>query len=234
MKIVSISMPPKAAVARRGRLRPYHALFPAGVLLSILAFLLYIGAIGGNFRTVTAGQAYRSGQLWPDHLQRVIREHKIRSVISLKGGDLSKSWYRQENEICEKNGAKLYRVQLTASQLPRPAQLSQLLELFDTVEYPLLFHCTGGADRSGLAATLYLHTREKLPLDEAQQRGLTWRYGHFQAKAPNMDRFFDIYRREGAGQDLRGWIRTGYPEAFREHRSSVARVPAGALLIPLR
>ena len=68
---------------------------------------------------------------------------------------------------------------MTARKLPPPERLKQLLETFDHARYPILIHCQGGSDRTGLASTLYENQIEHIPLDQAEQAELTLRYGHF-------------------------------------------------------
>jgi protein tyrosine phosphatase (PTP) superfamily phosphohydrolase (DUF442 family) len=185
------------------------------VLACVFLFFVYIGYFGGNFRTVVPGRVYRSGQLGPAHLDRIIRTYGIRSVISLRGGADHQPWYREESRVCRRLGVRHYRAELRSSALPRPEQAAELVRLFDEAEHPILFHCEGGADRSGLAATLYLHLQSGLSLDEAQRRGLTWHYGHFPGRASAMDRFFDLYRRTAGGGDFRAWLRQEYPRLRR-------------------
>ena len=180
-------------------------------LAGIAGFLYYIGLFNGNVREVQPGYLYRSSHLSPARFSRVVREHGIRTVICLKGGDPSDAWFREQGEICRANGATLTGIRFSARELPKPKRLKKLLRLLDRSRYPLLVHCDGGADRSGLASTLYLHLYAGVPLDEAQRRGLTWRYGHFRSRAPAMDQFFDLYRAHGRGMGLRRWILQEYP-----------------------
>jgi hypothetical protein len=97
----------------------------------------------------------------------------------------------------------------------------------DQAQYPILFHCQGGADRSGLTATLYLNLYQGLPLDEAEPLGLSWRFGHFTWSAGAMDAFFNLYRRDGSGLDLRRWISDRYPAdyAARHHHPVPRSIP---------
>ena len=106
-------------------------------------------------------------------------------------------------------------VALSAVKYPPPPDLIKILDTFDHAPYPILFHCRGGADRSGLAGTIYLNLYKNVPLDEAQHRQLTWRYGHIAfAQAHPMDDFFTLYRKTGNGLNLRDWIVTRYPALY--------------------
>jgi protein tyrosine phosphatase (PTP) superfamily phosphohydrolase (DUF442 family) len=188
----------------------------AGFSLFVVCFLLYIGMFWGNIRTVEPGRAYRSGQLPPARLSELIREHGIRTVISLKGGTLRQGWFQRESDVCTRGGATLRQIPMSASKLPPPEQVSELVRLFDAAQYPILFHCKAGSDRTGLAATLYLHLKEGKPLDVARSEGLTWRYGHFPFETVAMDHFFDLYHKTSKGADLRTWINRDYPAVYAE------------------
>jgi protein tyrosine/serine phosphatase len=189
----------------------------------LLSFLFYIGLFNGNVRTVIPQQVYRSAQLSPAHLSALVREHGIRTVISLRGGQPGDHWWEKEAEACRSEGVEFRTVSLRATALPRPEQLRDLLRIFDEAKYPILFHCKSGADRTGMAATLYLHLYQRKPLDVAEREGLTWRYGHFKLSARAMDDFFDLYRRDAGGRDLRSWIEQRYPVVYaRIHESRLA------------
>jgi hypothetical protein len=110
-------------------------------------------------------------------------------------------------------------VTFSASRLPSPQELSRLIKDLESMPQPILVHCYGGADRSGLVSTLYLNIFKGIPLDEAEGRELTWRFGHmkwFNARA--MDDFFDLYRRTSQRMDLRTWINAVYPEEYERRR----------------
>lgn len=205
---------PSALVRRLRR----GATIALGLGLTILCFLLYIGLFWGNIRTVAPGRAYRSAQLPPGRLSEMIKAHGIRTVISLKGGNMKQGWYRRQQAVCRRDGVTLRQIPMSASKLPEPDQLRELVQLFDEAQYPILFHCKAGSDRTGLAATLYLHLKEGLPLDVALQEGLTWRYGHFPLETVAMDQFFELYRKTARGVDLRTWIQRDYPSVYAEVR----------------
>lgn len=200
---------------------------PAFLLLGVVIFLWYIGLLTGNIRTVVPGRVYRSAQLSAADLSRLIEAKGIRTVISLRGGDEGDSWFRQEAEACRRAGAALHAVRLRATALPRPKELRKLLALFDSSDYPLLFHCRGGADRSGLAAALYLNVYQSMPLKKALDQGLTWRYGHFKVTAGAMDRFFQLFQQNATGSDLRTWIVEQYPSVYTAEKRR-RRDPSGA------
>jgi len=197
----------------------------AALILVIVGFLHYVGVFDGNLRTVVPGRVYRSGQLDGARLAKEIREKKLRTVISLRGGEPRNRWFRAEAAACAAEGVELKTLHLTATLWPKPEELARLLEYFDQARYPLLFHCRGGADRSGLAATLYLHLYAGLPVKDARKQGLTWRYGHFPFAAVIMDRLLDRIEQENPAS-VREWILHRYPVVYAEMKGLAPPPPA--------
>lgn len=200
------------------------ALLVVGSLTLLLCFAFSIGVLGDNFHPIVPGRVYRSDQVNPHHLEELIRRYHLRTVISLRGGKEGDRWYRGETAVCERLGVLHSSVSLRATALPPPRQLRAFLQLLDRSPYSVLFHCRGGADRSGLAATLYLNLYAHVPLWKALEQQLTWRYGHFRGPAGAMVDFFELYRHTAAGLGLREWIGHRNPQLYRAlrhpHRSA--------------
>ena len=66
---------------------------------------------------------------------------------------------------------------MSASTALSPAEARQLIALMAGARKPLLTHCLGGADRTGLAAALYVAAIEGGPEGAAEWQ-LSPRYGH--------------------------------------------------------
>ena len=193
----------------------------AGLSLVVLALLLglmdCVGLVGGNIRVVDAGRVYRSAQLSGPRLTDCLRSYGIRSVINLQGYHPGDAALRDERAVCARLGIAHRDISLSAGQLPPPVELRRLLQALDSLPRPVLIHCRGGADRTGLACTLYLSIYGGVPLHEAESRQLTWRYGHLASgPAHPMDDFFALYRQTGEGQPLREWITSRYPKLYAE------------------
>jgi protein tyrosine phosphatase (PTP) superfamily phosphohydrolase (DUF442 family) len=207
---------------------PRRALPAVGTGLGLLLVLVLVartcGFLGDNLRAVVPGRVYRSAQLSPGRLEGLIRDRGLRTVITLREGDASDPWFRAEAAVCARLGVDYQVIPLRASALPPPRELQRLLETFDRAKTPLLFHCKGGADRSGLVGAIYLNLYRGLPLDQAERQQLSWRSGHIPARAPAMERFFAIYRQSAEGCDLRDWIENRYPGIYQQtHRRRGAR-----------
>ena len=178
------------------------------------AFLSWIGVLGGNVREVAPGRFYRSAQLSGTTLRNALETRGIRSLINLRGVR-REDFYRSETQVCRDLGVVHYDIPFSAVHLPRPADLRSLLDDLDRAPKPIMVHCQGGADRAGLASTIYENVYESVPLDRAESEQLTWRYGHLAfTKSRAMDRFFDLYRQTSAGKNLRTWISRTYPTIY--------------------
>lgn len=202
-----------------------------GVLAALLSLGGYIGLYTGNVRTVAEGRAYRSAQIagpslrselagvFGHDLARVVRAHRIRTVINLQGPSPDKPWYQDELSVSQRVGVKHYDVALSDQRLPPPDRLKALFDILDSASYPILIHCKAGADRSGLVSALYLAVYRGVPPRSAVDSQLTWRYGHMPiGRAVAMDRFFDLYFRTNDGLGVREWTLSRYPALYAANR----------------
>lgn len=139
------------ARAKRYIKRTLIAMFSLLLILSLL-FLSF----RDNIHTVTPGKLYRSAQLSPSRLERLIQSDRIRTVINLRGPNPHFDWYRDEVSVSRSMGVQHYDVQLSSTHLPNAEQLRRLITLFQTVPKPILLHCQGGADRTGFAVAMWL------------------------------------------------------------------------------
>ena len=130
------------------------------IIISVLAilmllFLTYL-VLRNNIHTVTPGAVYRSAQLAPSRLKRLVHQDHIRTIINLRGSSPGFDWYRDELSVSRSMGVAHYDIKLSSTKLPRPAQLQRLIHLFRTAPKPILLHCQGGADRTGFAVAMWL------------------------------------------------------------------------------
>jgi hypothetical protein len=188
----------------------------AGALLALAIHVWYV-LLGSNFHTVIPGQVYRSAQLSAAALQQFIHDKHLRTVINLRGCCDPEAWYLDQGRVTLGNNVSQEDLSFSAGRLPSIVTLRQLLEVIDRSEYPILFHCNKGADRTGMASALALLLRTDTPLEEAR-RQLGFRYGHLPlGRTTNIDRFFDLYQEWLASQGLthspmvlRRWIEQDY------------------------
>lgn len=150
----------------------------------------------GNFHTITSGEAYRSGQLDRNRLVYYIKTYKIRSILNLRGEKRASKWYMEEMSACAENSVMHYDISLSAYSEPTEEDVRKLMRVFRSAPRPILIHCQGGADRSGLIAAMWKVLIDKQPKSEAGKE-LSLLYGHIAvSRAYVMDRFFREWRPE--------------------------------------
>jgi protein tyrosine phosphatase (PTP) superfamily phosphohydrolase (DUF442 family) len=110
--------------------------------------------LGDNFHTVLPGQVYRSAQLSPAGLQARIAECHLRSVVNLRGANPGEVWYDEECELAAQEGVQHYDLAPDSEAPPTPAELEQMIRIFDRCPRPLLIHCQSGINRTGLVAAI--------------------------------------------------------------------------------
>lgn len=147
------------------------------LIASGLLWVLYL-QVSGNIHLVDRSGVYRSGQLSSTHLRAFIGEQQIKTVINLRGAHPGAAWFDQEAKVVRDGGARLINIHLSANHAPDQSTLNQLIETLRSAKKPLLIHCHGGADRTGLASALYEVVIAK-QTPRAASRQLSFRYGHF-------------------------------------------------------
>jgi protein tyrosine phosphatase (PTP) superfamily phosphohydrolase (DUF442 family) len=168
----------------------------AGCLMGLLlSFFLEAGhvLVGGNFHAVVAGKVYRCSQPSPEHLEHLIKDYGIRTVINLRGNCNPNSWYLEECRVTHRLDVNQEDVCFSAGRLPPVPEMRRLVEILEHSELPVLFHCQRGADRTGLASVVAALLLADVSYPEARiQLGL--RYGHLALGRPaNLDWFLDLY-----------------------------------------
>jgi protein tyrosine phosphatase (PTP) superfamily phosphohydrolase (DUF442 family) len=142
---------------------------PGRRLAKTAAILVLVSSIGigwvfrrpwfeGNLAVVDPGRVMRSAQP-TGRLAGWIRDHRISSILNLRGGSPADWWYDQEVRTAEQCGAIYYDLPLCATRRPTRRELLRLIDFLEECKYPLLIHCKSGADRTGLASALYLMVR---------------------------------------------------------------------------
>jgi protein tyrosine/serine phosphatase len=155
-------------------------------------------------------RAWRSAQPAP-HDIKAMAGHGVRTIVNLRGERECGSYWL-EQAACERHGIALVNFTLRSRAAPKREQIRDAVELFDTIEYPMLLHCKSGSDRAGLMSVLYRHLKEGAPLEEAKQQ-LSVRYGHMRyVDTGILDYFFERYLEDNrkAPMAFLQWVDTVY------------------------
>ena len=166
----------------------------AALVLLMLPPAGYFGVymrVQGNFHPITVGEAYRSAKLDRGKLEYYVKKYNIKSIVNLIGEDPRKPWYSEEIQVSAEQNIKHYDISLSATREPTKEEARKLVEIFRTAPRPVLIHCKGGSDRSGLVAAMWKVVVDKEPKSEARKQ-LSIVYGHFPfGKTSAMDHFFE-------------------------------------------
>ncbi|MCX7124759.1 MAG: tyrosine-protein phosphatase [Gammaproteobacteria bacterium] len=157
------------------------------IILILLALLLLpifflIGHLGYNYflidnvHTVIPGKIYRSAQLDKKTLLEYTQKFHLKSMINLRGAWPSNHWYQVESHFAKTHHVNYFPIKFSAYTLPSKYKLRELVHVLQTAPKPLIFHCEGGADRTGMAATISVILFEKNPTITQIERQASWHY----------------------------------------------------------
>lgn len=181
----------------------------------------FLRAIFLNKRKVD-DDLWRAAQPSPTHLRKA-KMDGFKTILNLRG-PRDDGPYTLERQACAQLGLTLVDFPIRSrSALDKPTLLAAI-DIWKTLEYPVLMHCKSGADRTGFMATLYLWQYKGMPLRQAMDH-LSLRYGHIrQAKTGVIDFFYEQYLKAEAatGIGFREWVETVYDRdamnaAFKEN-----------------
>lgn len=148
---------------------------------------------GGNVHEVIPGILYRGAQPTAASLEKLANQHKIRTVLNVRGCCWPDDWYVAEAKTCQKLGINLEDVCFSAVHLPSRHEVGMLVEVLDRAERPIFVHCRHGSDRTGIASMTAQLLLQDTTFDAAHyQLGL--RFGHMPVgKTTVLDRFMQLY-----------------------------------------
>ena len=129
-----------------------------------------------NLRVVEDGVLYRSGQLTEPGLERVIREHQLRTVVTLRAartpGDADPDAW--EEDVCAANGVTHVRLVPRVwgadenGDIPADVNVRRFLEIMDDpANHPVLVHCYAGIHRTGTMCAIFRMEYQKWPVGRA-------------------------------------------------------------------
>lgn len=148
----------------------------AAVVLAAAMYLLVL-QFSNNMHETIPGELYRSAQLTPEALHTYQTRYGIRTIINLRGENAGQPWYDAEAAFAEARGLTLMNFRMSAKRELTGEQVEQLIALMRTAPKPVLIHCRHGADRTGLAAALYLAAIHNVDEETAEDQ-LSPVYGH--------------------------------------------------------
>jgi protein tyrosine phosphatase (PTP) superfamily phosphohydrolase (DUF442 family) len=140
------------------------------LLLILTPAFLVVGwnFVTANFGTIEPGRAYRSGQMHAWGLARTVRDHRIKTVLNLRGHHPDQDWYRAERDATLASGAEQVDIAMSSCEWMSRTQLRTLVDVLQTSETPILIHCWRGAERTGLTTAFLTLLRDGSTLEDAR------------------------------------------------------------------
>lgn len=165
-----------------------------------------------NFHWVVPGEASRAMQAWAGGLGPFLRRRGVRAIINLRGRNEDLGWWKKETAIAEESGIAHLDAMMDSRKLPTREMLVRLIECFDAAPRPFMLKCSGGQDRTSLAAALYLiHRGGWSALPAARVQFARFPYLHFPKKHQRWLRaFLDFAQQDSCGLPLKDWIAQRY------------------------
>jgi hypothetical protein len=165
---------------------------------------------------VTQGVA-RCAQPYVGFYAAFLRPHSFRSLINLRGENASFRWWRTEKRTAAALGIAHFDVKLSSRNIPSRSGLTNLFNAFEQARTPMLIKCSGGQDRTSLAAALYLLQRDgPAALAAAEAQFAFWPYLHRPKSYQRWLKEFPAYAvGQAQGIPLNLWVKERYePGAF--------------------
>ena len=167
-----------------------------------------------NWGVVESGRLYRSNHPTPWQLEQAVRRHGIRTVINLRGHREACGSDALGRQAAAALGLEHIDAPLESRGAPHKDRVLRLAGIFARMTEPALIHCKSGADRTGLAAGIWLMTQGRSVDDAFSQ--LSLRFGHVAAARTGiLDAFFTTYAaftRSHGPKPFLDWVREDYSE----------------------
>jgi protein tyrosine/serine phosphatase len=168
--------------------------------------------VWSNWAEVVPGRLYRSNHPHAWRLAAAQRKLGIKTLINLRGPRFCGS-DALSREAAAKLGLHHIDMAFESRGAPHKDRILRFAAIVETLVEPALMHCKSGADRTGLAAGLYLLFKGGSSADALKQ--LSWRFGHWSsARTGILDAFFHRYAKDAEGRiSFLDWVKTEYDEA---------------------
>lgn len=145
-------------------------------------------------------------------------EQGVKTVVNLRH-DWQRSPFLLAKERTASAGMEFVSFPMDARQAPSRETLLALLDLFPTLQKPVLFHCKSGADRTGLVGAIWRMVMEGHALCDARDE-LSLKYLHRRDSETGMlDEVLDAYAPFEATKSLRSWVEDDYDPADAEAKA---------------
>ncbi|HPF99044.1 MAG TPA: tyrosine-protein phosphatase [Kiritimatiellia bacterium] len=133
------------------------------ILYVVAAALVIVGAkylrkyvVLDNFGEVETGKIYRSGQLQPYQMEKLIRTLGIKTVINTREPNARPDIVRREQEVCDRNGVRMVWLPMPGDGMGTYQQYDEAIAILsEQTNLPVIVHCARGSYRTGAIIASY-------------------------------------------------------------------------------
>jgi protein tyrosine/serine phosphatase len=141
-----------------------------------------------NFHIVDNG-IWRSAQPSIESIA-VMKKHGLKTVINLRADKENHLW---ESRVCDSLGIQYVHIPMDGREVPDTADINKILRVIENQQnQPLMFHCLGGKDRTGIVTAIYRLKNSDIGFEEENKEMLM--YGYNEKEFPHLAEFVKGWR----------------------------------------
>ncbi len=141
-----------------------------------------------NFHIVN-DRIWRSAQPSIESID-VMKKHGLKTIINLRGSEENHLW---ESRICDSLGIQYFHMPMDGREVPDTADLNNILRIIENQQnQPVMYHCLGGKDRTGIVTAIYRLKNSDVSFEEVHKEMLM--YGYNEEEFPQLSEFAKTWR----------------------------------------
>jgi len=114
-----------------------------------------------------------------------MKKHGLKTIINLRGSEENHLW---ESRICDSLGIQYFHLPMDGREVPDTADLNDILRIIENQQnQPIMYHCLGGKDRTGIVTAIYRLKNSDIDFEEVHKEMLM--YGYNEEEFPHLTEF---------------------------------------------
>lgn len=143
-----------------------------------------------NFHIVDDG-IWRSAQPSIESIT-VMQKHGLKTIINLRADTGNHLW---ESGISDSLGIQYFHLPMDGREVPDTADLNEILRIIENQQnHPVMYHCLGGKDRTGIVTAIYSLKNSDIKFEEVHKEMLM--YGYNEEEFPHLAEFAKHWRKK--------------------------------------
>ena len=121
----------------------------------------------------------------------VMKKHGLKTIINMRGSEENHLW---ESRICDSLDIQYFHMPMDGREVPDTADLNNILRIIENQQnQPIMYHCLGGKDRTGIVTAIYRLKNYDVSFEEVHKEMLM--YGYNEEEFPQLAEFVKNYRK---------------------------------------